>query len=104
MTATDVYCFDTSGLIDGLERYYSPDAFPALWERVDDLIEAQRLIMSEEVWIEATVRDEPAKQWCLPRKDSIVVPTDGDIAALVQEIVLTYPAWGPAGGIARTPS
>lgn len=32
------YSFDTSALIDGMERFYPIGNFPALWDRFDDLI------------------------------------------------------------------
>jgi Domain of unknown function (DUF4411) len=47
-----VYCFDTSGMIDGIERFYPIKNFPALWDKVDDLIEEGRLFVSEEAWNE----------------------------------------------------
>lgn len=37
MSRPPVYSVDTSALIDGLERYYPEDTFPALWERIDEL-------------------------------------------------------------------
>lgn len=49
----DIYSFDTSALIDGLERFYPQANFPALWERIDELIDRGRLRISEEAWKEA---------------------------------------------------
>jgi Domain of unknown function (DUF4411) len=71
-----VYSVDTSALIDGLERYYRPTSFPSLWEQIDNLIDRGRLLCSEEVLEEATLRDLPAKQWCLERQDRLIVATD----------------------------
>lgn len=47
------YSFDTSALIDGIERFYPIGNFPALWNRIDDLIKTGRLHVSEEAWNEA---------------------------------------------------
>ncbi len=54
MTGSRSRCYsaDTSALIDGLERYYPETHFPALWEKVDELVAESRLIISEEVWEE----------------------------------------------------
>jgi hypothetical protein len=70
-----LYCIDTSALIDWLERYYPPAAFPAIVAKVDVLIDEGRLFLSAEVWEEVQVKDEAAKTWCTPRKDNLIVPT-----------------------------
>lgn len=70
MTLHAIYSVDTSALIDGLERYYPEDSFPALWERVDDLIDRGRFLMSDEVWEEATAKDLAVKRWCEARRAS----------------------------------
>jgi len=53
----DVYCVDTSALIDGLERYYPEENFPGLWTKVDSLIKDGRFLISEEVWEELRQKD-----------------------------------------------
>jgi hypothetical protein len=85
------YSADTSALIDGLERYYPENHFPALWEKVDELIAEGRLIISEEVWEEAQTKDAVVKAWCEPRKDAIMVPTDGAVTHEVQQILADFP-------------
>jgi hypothetical protein len=87
-----IYSVDTSALFDGLERYYPESSFPALWARIDELIEAQRFLISEEVWEEARAHDAVAKSWCDVRgKDSMVVPTDASVTAAVQNILTQFP-------------
>jgi hypothetical protein len=86
-----VYSIDTSALIDGLERFYRPASFPSLWERIDDLIDQSRLVCSEEVLLEATLRDLPAKQWCVERQDRVIVATDASVAIEAQTLLGKYP-------------
>jgi hypothetical protein len=87
-----VYSLDTSALLDGLERYYPESAFPALWERVDDLIADGQLVASEEVVEEAGKKDALAKAWFEERDAALfVVPTDADIAGRVQAILMAHP-------------
>jgi hypothetical protein len=43
--------------IDGIERFYPIDNFPALWNRIDELIKTGRLHVSEEEWNEAVSVD-----------------------------------------------
>lgn len=87
-----IYSVDTSALFDGLERYYPESSFPALWARVDELIEAQRFLISEEVWEEARAHDAVAKSWCDARgKGLMVVPTDANVTTGVQNILVQFP-------------
>ena|SRR5205809_3607389 len=86
------YSFDTSALIDGLERYYPESAFPGLWSQIDALVDEGRIFVSEEVWEEAHKRDEVAKQWCERHgKDALTIPTDSNVAAEVQRILAATP-------------
>jgi hypothetical protein len=85
-----IYSVDTSALIDGLERYYPEEAFPALWERVQDLVDQGRFLISEEVWEEVQAQDAVAKAWCEPRKSQLIVPTDAHIASAVQKILVDH--------------
>lgn len=90
MAAMPVYSVDTSALIDGLDRYYPQDAFPALWQRIDDLIDEGRFLLSEEVWEEVQSKDAVAKVWCEPRRDRIVVSTDSAVAGAVQRLLVNH--------------
>ncbi|WP_231997287.1 DUF4411 family protein, partial [Mycobacterium sp. 1245111.1] len=45
-----LYCIDTSALIDWLERYYPPAAFPAIVAKVDALIAEGRLGLPPKSW------------------------------------------------------
>lgn len=84
------YCVDTSALIDWLERYYPPESFPAILDKVDELITENRLILSEEVWEEVQAKDEAAKSWCEPRKEALIVPTDAAVTIEVRSILETH--------------
>ncbi|WP_280185755.1 MULTISPECIES: DUF4411 family protein [Nocardia] len=85
-----LYCIDTSGLIDWLERYYPPTFFPAIIERVDALIDEERIFLSEEVWEEVQTKDEVAKSWCEPRKDQLIIPTDSAVVIEVRSILKSH--------------
>lgn len=86
-----IYSFDSSGLIDGLERYYPADFFPGLWSRVEDLINEGRLVVSEEVLEELSGRAFAANVWCIERRSRIAVQTDADVAIRVREILKGFP-------------
>lgn len=87
-----IYCMDTSALIDGLERYYPVSLFPGLWDKIDELVKAGRIILSEEVWQEGRKHDAALKDWCDGHgKDALVVATDAKIAAEVQSLLAKFP-------------
>jgi hypothetical protein len=87
-----LYSVDTSALIDGLERFYPEETFPALWKEVNGLVSTGRLLISEEVWQEARVRDAAAKAWCDGHKDDgLIVPTDATIVREVRNILSSFP-------------
>lgn len=88
------YCVDTSGLIDGIERFYPIANFPALWDRVDDLIDQGRLRVSEEAWNEAISVAAPLKDWCTDGdRQKCVYATDQPVASLAGAIGQQFPRW-----------
>lgn len=96
-----VYSLDTSALIDGIERFYPRRNFPALWQHIDELIDSGRLLISEEVWIEAQVVDAPLREWCLETgagRERAVYLTTAEVGAVVGEITTAFPRWSEPGG------
>jgi hypothetical protein len=85
------YSVDTSGLIDGLERFYRPTSFPGLWVRIDELIANGRFLVSEEVLAEAAEKATTVKDWCTERKDALILPTDSSVIAQARVILAAYP-------------
>ncbi len=70
------YSIDTSAILDGWRRYYPPDVFPALWNRLEQLVEKGELAASEEVLIELEKRDDQVYGWAKKRKVRMFVPID----------------------------
>lgn len=69
------YVFDTSALIGAWVRSYPPDSFPGLWEKMDGLVAAGRLIAPEEVLGELKVQDDALHAWVKARSSNMIVPT-----------------------------
>lgn len=92
------YSFDTSALIDGIERFYPIANFPALWQKVDELINEGRLRVSEEAWNEAISVAAPLQTWCNGAgRVRCVYRTDASVASLAGVIVAQYPNWTKQG-------
>ena len=96
----DIYSFDTSALIDGLERFYPQQNFPTLWQRIDDLIAQGRLVISEEVWNEAIRVDSATKDWCedsTASRDQAIFSTNASVSTIVGAIMSQFPQWSTQG-------
>ena len=61
------YSIDTSALMDGWARYYPPDVFPVVWERLDGLIQAGDLVAIEEVSVELEKKEDELYRWAKQR-------------------------------------
>lgn len=53
-----IYCIDTSSLIAAWQERYPVENFPAFWDKMDDLIEAERLKAPVDVLYEIKKRSD----------------------------------------------
>lgn len=83
------YSIDTSAILDGRVRYYPPDVFPALWNKVDGIINSGILRASEEVLHELERVDDEAFKWA---KDSplLFLETDESVQQAVKDILANH--------------
>lgn len=84
------YSVDTSALLDGWRRYYPPDVFPALWERLDGLIGLGHFRATEEVLEELKRKDDEIYAWAAERRESLFVPLDEAIQVEVAAILANH--------------
>lgn len=85
------YCIDTSALMDAWVRWYPKEVFPTLWERVDALIEAGRLISSEEVLQDLERKEgDTLHKWAKERHD-LFLPLDDGIQTCALQIMASHP-------------
>ena len=85
-----VYCVDTSGWLDGWERQYPPDVFPTLWTKIEELIDAEEIISSEEVYVELQKKADELHDWVKNRKQ-MLVPLTEEIQVIAAELLREYP-------------
>ena len=91
------YSIDTSGLLDGWKRYYPPELFPGVWEKLGELVEDGALRASEEVLVELERRDDEVLAWARGQ-DGLIVPLDDEVQGAVAEILQLHPRLVGMGG------
>ncbi len=85
-----IYCIDTSALID-LDRDYSLDVFPSLWEKHSvGLVEERRLVATEEIKTELQKQDDDLYRWLKNHCKQMFYPTTSPVMAKVGEILSQY--------------
>lgn len=90
MTTGPLYCWDTSGFLDGYVRRYPPGVFASLWDRVEGLCEERRVLVPEEVFRELRYHHDAAYRWVKDREDSVIVPTDGAVVTEVRRVLAAH--------------
>jgi hypothetical protein len=63
----DIYCIDTSSLIAAWQERYPIENFPSFWRKVEDLIEAERLVAPVDVLNEILKRSDDLHKWLKAR-------------------------------------
>jgi len=85
------YCVDTSALLDAWRRWYPLEMFPTLWDKMDVLIEAGRLLSSEEVLQELERKEgDTLHEWAKQRHD-LFLPLDDEIQHCAVQIMTSHP-------------
>jgi len=64
-----VYCIDTSSLIAAWQERYPIENFPKFWVKIEDLINAKRLVSPLEVLHETSKRSDDLHKWLKERGD-----------------------------------
>lgn len=84
------YCVDTSGWLDGWQRYYPRDVFPSLWGRVEGIVNAGEIIVSDEVYRELERKSDDLHDWIKARKQ-MLVPLDEPIQLRAAQLLAEFP-------------
>jgi len=85
-----VYSIDSCSLIAAFTQHYRPSHFKSFWNQLDNLVEAGRLIASEEVRREIERKEDGLKEWAKERPQ-MFVGIDEEQQEIVREIVNDYP-------------
>lgn len=91
------YCLDTSVLINGWQKRYHPDVFPALWNRLHELISNRSVFSCEEVYLEIQAKDDALFEWVKTRKSAFLSPDD-KVLAEMQVVMTRFQNFAAKGG------
>lgn len=83
------YSIDTSAILDGWRRYYPPDVFPIIWEKLGELIHISELKAIEEVLYDLEKKDDHVYEWAR-NQPQLFVPIDDQIQIEVSNILQQY--------------
>ena len=100
--ANAIYCLDASAIIHAWVEAYPPSHFGALWEYVDEAIQAGRIISAEDVRQELN-HPEELKQWA-NRHRSMFHELEPDLVASLKTVLQWARDRHSAQGIEFLPS
>ncbi len=86
-----MYSIDTSALLEGWVRAYPPHNFPAVWERIDQLVDAGEFLISQAVLWDLEKKSDEVHAWCVEREEKMVVVIDDPVQNRMSEIMASYP-------------
>lgn len=83
------YSVDTSAIIEGWIRDFPPDVAPHAWMQIEESIDDELLVASEEVLIEFEKKHDKVYEWACQR-NHMFVPTDEKIQEAVKSILRNH--------------
>lgn len=84
------YSIDTSAILDGWNRYYPHDVFPALWQNLARMVDQGHLRATEEVLAELERKQDEVYAWGVSLLE-MFVEIDERIQDSVREIMTRFP-------------
>ena len=82
----ELYCLDTSVLIESWQRHYRPTSFPSFWEKMEDEIIKGRLIVPEIVLDELKKKTDDLYEWAKER-DKLFKPLNSSVQQIHIKII-----------------
>lgn len=84
------YIIDTSSLIE-LNKHNPMDVYPGVWQKMEGLVNSERLFAPKEVFDEINRFDDTLAEWSKKHSEMIKEPTTEQIE-IVKEILKKYPS------------
>ena len=83
------YSVDTSTLIEGWMRDFPPDILPSAWRKIEELIDDDILVATEEVLFEIERKHDELYVWAR-NNAKLFIPIDSEIQLIVKSILRNH--------------
>jgi hypothetical protein len=83
------YSVDTSGLLDGWVRYYSPEVFPSLWKQMEAAAADGTIRAVQDVLLELEKQDDDVCAWA--KEHITFVALEDQIQTVAIQILAQFP-------------
>jgi hypothetical protein len=93
----EVFCLDTSFLVNGWQKQYSPDVFPVIWDELDKLMRQGRLSSCDEVYRDLEKQDDGLFAWAKVHRSIFCTPEKRTLESL-KVILEAFPNYSAVGG------
>lgn len=87
---TEIYCLDTSALIESWCRLYRPSSFPTFWTRLEEGINSNFIIASQLVLVEIEKKEDGLYDWA-KSQPKLFCPLTVEVQKAQSKIVNSYP-------------
>lgn len=84
------YSVDTSALLDAWTRWYPPEIFPTLWDRLSELVKSGKLASPDDVLHELKKKDDALTKWA-KAQSGLFLPLDLQIQEALREVMSAFP-------------
>lgn len=84
------YSFDTSAWLQCWARSYPRDVFPALWARLEDMLDDGKIVCSDEVLRELSKQEDDLTVWLRTKSGSFLELSE-EIQDATNEILAAHP-------------
>lgn len=86
----EIYCLDTSVLIESWCNLYRPASFPSFWKKLEDAIEQGSFVAPELVLYELERKEDEIFKWAKQRP-VLFVPLDTELQNAHEKIINDFP-------------
>jgi Domain of unknown function (DUF4411) len=83
------HSLDTSGLLDGWVRDYSPEVFPSLWKQMESAAAEGTIVAVQDVLLELEPQDDDVFAWA--KRHVTFVPLEEEIQASAIDVLARFP-------------
>lgn len=94
---TQLYCLDTSALINAWNKHYSPVVLPSIWAAVEALAAEQIAVSCRAVYKELAKQDDDLFAWSKKHRAMFEEPT-ASVTQQIREVMAAFPNIAAIGG------